>query len=334
MASNLHFLIQSNVPQQVSYYKSNFGPLKAVVRLNGYPHAVQTEILTAVVDMAAAENTPAQIIHHCMDNSLQGVILPEIQAGVYGSDIYAPDEFSYLASFDPEMVQTIQKDLKTAGETMVQARKIHDAQEKIYINNMDFAKADRLADQMCEKLLKGRGKRNPACAVHRFFGAATVQGNINYIPQLTQDLAKRYFIKGRPGTGKSTYLKKIAKTVLAHGYDVEIYHCSFDPNSLDMIVVRELDVCLFDSTAPHEYFPTLPADEVVDLYALCVTPGTDETYSDELSNLEKKYKEMVQLGMESVHNAKQTVDAFDHALPKLDATQIKVIQNSIIKQIF
>ena len=35
-------------------------------------------------------------------------------------------------------------------------------------------------------------------------------------------------------------LKKLAKVAEEKGFDVEVYHCGFDPNSLDMVIVREL----------------------------------------------------------------------------------------------
>ncbi|WP_054860951.1 hypothetical protein [Gracilibacillus sp. JCM 18860] len=85
-------------------------------------------------------------------------------------------------------------------------------------------------------------------------------------------MTKRYFIKGRAGSGKSTLLKKVVSASKERGFDIEVYHCGFDPESVDMVVIRELSVCLFDSTDPHEYFPKRKGDEIVDLYKLTITP--------------------------------------------------------------
>ena len=62
---------------------------------------------------------------------------------------------------------------------------------------------------------------------------------MNHIQDLTEGF-KRYMIKGRPGTGKSTLLKELAKKSETLGYDTEIYHCSFDPQSLDMVLIQSL----------------------------------------------------------------------------------------------
>lgn len=49
----------------------------------------------------------------------------------------------------------------------------------------------------------------------------------------------------------------------------------FDPNSLDLVVIRDLGICLFDSTSPHEYFPSRDSDEIIDIYQEAVKEHTD-----------------------------------------------------------
>ena len=137
-------MIQSHVPQAVSYYKSNFGTLDNTIRMSGYPHHVLDEILTGVCRRAQQEAIPVQIVHHCLDNSVQGVILPDRSAGVCGLDVYDPEEYSLLTAARPEAFSAIRESLETARKAYQKARAIHDEQEKIYIGNMDFEAADRL----------------------------------------------------------------------------------------------------------------------------------------------------------------------------------------------
>ena len=60
-----------------------------------------------------------------------------------------------------------------------------------------------------------------------------------------------------------------------------------------MVVFRELGICLFDSTSPHEYFPERPEDEIIDIYAACVKQGTDEEYAEKLEACKKGYKNAI-----------------------------------------
>ena len=334
MNSILHYFINSNVPRAVSYYESNYVPLDRTIRISGYPHAVLGEVLSAVYNRAQKENTSIQLIHHCLDNSIQGVILPECSAGVYGFDVYDEKEPNILAVSGYETLASVRENLETARKLFSEARLIHDEQEKIYIGNMDFEAANRLTEEMVQMLFAGKRPEKDGSEVHRFFGAATVTGNVNYIPEVTQDIPKRYLVKGRPGTGKSTFLKKIAQAAKQAGCHVEIYHCSLDPKSLDLVAVRELGFCLFDSTPPHEYFPSRPGDEIIDIYQTCVTPGTDEKYQMQLQELQTDYKNRISAASVYLKEIKKASDAFDASLPETDEAALKRVINTVLHTLF
>jgi len=84
-----------------------------------------------------------------------------------------------------------------------------------------------------------------------FIGANTARGFVNYADELFSGLRKRYLIKGGPGTGKSTLMKRVAEAAETKGFTVERYACSSDPKPLDGIVIRELSVGVTDATPPH-----------------------------------------------------------------------------------
>ncbi len=60
-----------------------------------------------------------------------------------------------------------------------------------------------------------------------------------------------YIIKGGPGSGKSTLMKRVAEKFLADGDEVEIFPCSSDPDSLDGVLSKTKGVAMCDGTAPH-----------------------------------------------------------------------------------
>ncbi len=74
-------------------------------------------------------------------------------------------------------------------------------------------------------------------------------------------------LKGGPGTGKSTLMKRIAAAFPDE--DVSVYHCASDPRSLDAVVLEQRGIYAADATAPHEAGTPLPGvtGEVVDLAA-------------------------------------------------------------------
>ena len=79
-----------------------------------------------------------------------------------------------------------------------------------------------------------------------------------------------FIVKGGPGTGKSHFMRVVARRARERGYTVTEYLCSSDPASLDGLrLSREGAPTLgfWDGTPPHALDPVLPGamDEIVNL---------------------------------------------------------------------
>ncbi len=101
-----------------------------------------------------------------------------------------------------------------------------------------------------------------------FAGGNTTQGFVSFFHEIMGEDAKRRFIlKGGPGTGKSTFMNKIAVEISSYGYDIEKFYCSSDVTSLDGIAIPALKVAIVDGTAPHIIEPDYPGcvDEIINL---------------------------------------------------------------------
>lgn len=81
-----------------------------------------------------------------------------------------------------------------------------------------------------------------------------------------EEIARRYLIKGGPGTGKSSFMRKLGAIAEEQGRSVAYYRCSFDPDSLDAIVIDDR-IAVIDATAPHTIEPKAAGarDEIVNL---------------------------------------------------------------------
>ncbi|RIW29093.1 hypothetical protein D3H55_19775 [Bacillus salacetis] len=294
-----------------SLYASNLHGLDRLFILKGGPGTGKSSLMKSIGSYWSGEGWDIEYLHCSSDNeSIDGLIIPALSVGIV--DGTAPhviepnlpgvvEEYINLGSaWDSNMLRSHKEEIaaltgeissafQAAYSTFAQALKIHDDWEKIYIENMSFEKCDALTAELMETFFSHIYLNKKGEVRHRFLGAATPKGPRDFIGNLTEDLPKRYFIKGRPGTGKSTMLKKLAQAAEDRGLDVEIYHCGFDPNSLDMVIVRELGFAIFDSTAPHEYFPERSGDEIIDVYERAVTPGTDEKYAYEIKEISKNY---------------------------------------------
>lgn len=97
------------------------------------------------------------------------------------------------------------------------------------------------------------------CAEY-FLGANTPLGFRSYFETAcpTADEWRIYIIKGGPGTGKSTLMKRICAEADNQGLFCEHIYCSSDPSSLDGVIIPELKTAVFDGTAPHVMEPAYP----------------------------------------------------------------------------
>lgn len=94
--------------------------------------------------------------------------------------------------------------------------------------------------------------------MHKYFlGGATPDGFVTKFSNQIEDTDYcTYIIKGGPGTGKSSLMKKISQTFTDEEQDV--YYCSADPDSYDAVVLKKHKVAFVDGTAPHVFDPTYP----------------------------------------------------------------------------
>ena len=96
--------------------------------------------------------------------------------------------------------------------------------------------------------------------MHYFAGGNTAQGFFSCFEDMVQEKQRKrmFYIKGGPGVGKSSLMKKIGLAAEKAGWEVEYFHCSSDPESLDGVAFPEKGVALMDGTSPHVYDPAVP----------------------------------------------------------------------------
>ncbi len=102
-----------------------------------------------------------------------------------------------------------------------------------------------------------------------FLGSSGKNGFFSCFNQLTPKIEGQYtyIIKGGPGTGKSSMMRKIADEMQNRDIECERIYCSSDPDSLDGVIFPSLRVSICDGTSPHTLDPEYPgaSGEIVNL---------------------------------------------------------------------
>ena len=97
-------------------------------------------------------------------------------------------------------------------------------------------------------------------AARFFLGANSKNGFFSLYDSFTDPAAGDFLwiIKGGPGSGKSSFMKRVGAAAESAGQQAEYILCSGDPDSLDAVYLPEKRVAYVDGTAPHVIEPKYP----------------------------------------------------------------------------
>ena len=115
-------------------------------------------------------------------------------------------------------------------------------------------------------------KVNESRSCNSYFAAANgYTGFRSYFDKTfpSEKFRRIFVLKGGPGTGKSSMMKKCAEHFLNKGASLDLIFCSSDTSSLDGVIISagENKIALIDGTAPHERDAVIPGaiDEIINL---------------------------------------------------------------------
>lgn len=123
-----------------------------------------------------------------------------------------------------------------------------------------------------------------------FLGANSANGFYSLYDEYCREKGGFFhLIKGGPGGGKSSFMRRIGEMAESAGYDVEYIRCSGDPMSLDGVYITQLYIGYVDATSPHalEPFAFGVSSDYVNLGQFCAV-----CESEEITQYTELYKKM------------------------------------------
>ncbi len=169
-----------------------------------------------------------------------------------------------------------------------------------------------------------------------FTAANTAKGFFSYFNELlySEDVKKAYLIKGGPGCGKSTFMKKISDIFDKKGFTVERIRCSSDKDSLDGIKIFEKGIVIIDATSPHAFDMKYPGayDNIIDLSKFWNTEKLSEKFDDI-----KSISDEISLKYRYVYSLLKIIGGIEVQKyflfePYIDLEKVNCIIKKIIKQ--
>ena len=89
MSNAIHYFVDTNASQGfTSFFQSNFSVLNNIIKLENYPGTLVEDIVGKICDRAEERGYELEIIHNCLDNHVEGVILPQFKSGLMNIPAY------------------------------------------------------------------------------------------------------------------------------------------------------------------------------------------------------------------------------------------------------
>ncbi len=157
---------------------------------------------------------------------------------------------------------------------------------------------------------------NTVISAPRFFAAANSKdGFVSYFDDifLSEECERLYILKGGPGVGKSTFMKKTALEAEKMGCTVSRFFCSSDTHSLDGIIIHEKGISVIDGTRPHTREPVMAGvQEIIINLGVCWDTQKLYGYSSPvkaLNELKNQYYDRAYSMLNSKNNMCRCVDS-------------------------
>lgn len=176
---------------------------------------------------------------------------------------------------------------------------------------------------------KGHGQER-----HLFAWAHTPQGKTQFIDTLLNEVSTLYTLKGHPGTGKSTFLAKIAERAIAYGLFVEFYHNTLNPAKLDLIIIPEISAALAITSEPYIYSPTFNGKLNALNFDQSLNKPLFERYQEDIENCRHRITQHIDRALRNSKQAKRVHDLMEtYYIPAMDFAAIDQKRISILQRI-
>ncbi|MCX7781511.1 MAG: PRK06851 family protein [Negativicutes bacterium] len=351
-----HLFPGGNTPQGFFSYYSYIIPINAnrIFVLKGGPGTGKSTFMRKIGEAMVSHGYDVEY-HHCSSdcNSLDGVVIPAMQVAFI--DGTAPhvvdpknpgcvDEIIHLGDFwdekrmirNKDKVISINAEIATnfqrAYRLLRAAKSLYDDWEAINYRGMNFALANRKAEELSARIFAGVNTIGAGQVRKLFASAITPDGPVNYLESSVWPVKECYVLTGDPGTGKSTVIQKLLNTAMVKGLNVEAFYCPLDPEKIEHLVIPALDIAVTTSVLPH-YCGILKPAAVVDMNE-CLRQEHLAQYQPQIAYDREVFWELFTQAVNCIRRAKSLHDELETCyIPNMDFVSIQKLWEKTLERV-
>ncbi|MGB9662334.1 MAG: hypothetical protein ACPL5F_10030 [Moorellaceae bacterium] len=228
---------------------------------------------------------------------------------------------------------------RIAYSALKEAKVIRDEWEDYVAECTNEALVNRAEAQLMDAVFHGVAARydRPPKSRHLFATAITPEGIITgNVETLLHQVNRIYILSGEPGSGVTRILERLANTALSKGLFTEIYHCPFNPDNYDLIIIPEIEAAVMNVEPPHTFDPSpyshllamsVNLSEYIDKAKLA-------TYTHEILSAKFRYQACLDRAVAYIRQAKLTHDYMESFyIPAMNFEAINAKREEILARI-
>ncbi|NLG84278.1 MAG: hypothetical protein GX493_06660, partial [Firmicutes bacterium] len=180
-----------------------------------------------------------------------------------------------------------------------------------------------------EELFSGQRSADPPGRVrHLFASAITPDGPREYLATVFSSARRKIVLTGPPGTGKSFLLAGLLAAAVRRGFEVECFHCGFDPHRVEHLFIPELSIGLITA---NDYHPYSPADARLLALEENLVPGADDDQGKEAMTL---FADLIGRAVGCLAQAKAAPDRLEkYYVPHMDFAAIDRLREKTLTRL-
>lgn len=346
-----HYMGKSYTGQGVkNFYKEIIQEAKKVYFFKGPTSYRLTEMLKEIGYAAIRRGEHMEWFYDPLQEDLvEGVYIIETKTLYIHTDSIDPTYYGsghewvpYYEAYDERKLRDIGpliRDKQIANDVWLtkglqalnRAKTIHDEWEQLIIPAVNWDGINQLLGELQKRAIGNVALQKNPKVTHRLMGSLTPLGAKDTLKSISKNLKSRLYIKGLPGSGKSSFMKKFGEEAKQHGLDIRFIWCGLDANSVDGIVIPELQLCLVDATSPHVYEPEREGDEIVDFFAHIDQSRIDD---EAVAEVRQRYSNEMELAQDYISTYAGDLQVirslFDSAI---DEEKWAALQNKMLETI-
>ncbi|UNC93138.1 hypothetical protein [Candidatus Contubernalis alkaliaceticus] len=241
---------------------------------------------------------------HVIDPELPGVRDEIINLGSYWNEDILKNHFGEIQNYRKE----ISTSFDIAYRYLKEAKIAYEQWQFFFNHCINVEEAVKSQNSFITEIFDEVRRLEKLSEEQRLLASAiTPEGPVNKYDLILQDIKNFHLLLGEPGTGKSTLLKHIYLMAQRKGLNIEAYHCGFDPQRLDAIVLPEISTAVIKHCYPHNFclsdIKNVNKVSTFDL-SLYIDQGKIRKFNIEIQDTRERFWNLIKLAVKNIERAR------------------------------